>query len=1630
MDRHLQSFRRMFLGLLLASIGVFLPLRAQLDPRLQASKTDFLDLYQKSTTAALKPEVVTVFDFSGSMQRFMFHPLYVNTDRDDNDGAQNISFTLHPAVAAGDPIPQNNTYTIYAISTQDTRVYAQINLTVDSAGGVTASNSWAAYPTGSSYHSGTYFRTSSSLITVSGSGTTRTLTWTMTFKSTSSSSRNVNPSDSWSSDPSSSLSPTSHTLSAVSVAAGATKTQTHSTTWTVPAYVPDLPGTPAVPAYVTSALSASGLTTTFIGLVKPDGTLVTESDADGSKSPPAGTPALTGLSSGKDDVRNWVRAASHVRFSAVVGSDTRTLDIPLPWKITDANSTGNPLTSRTVLDKVIKKGVTYGSGLNMELDTSYQLSSGGYVLSGNSTTVKLAVVDYVSKYIGWAFSGKYADGTWKGKYIVFDAANASLVGGQGNVSWGQGWGNAAKGNSIMLPTYNPANGAYVSEASVDASKHILPGMTRAQAVKRAAIETWIANQASVLWAFRFLDPDSEGAPTGTTIQNNSASTLNNTAGVPTSITYGTDSAWTILNNTSAQGKNSTTGNSVTGMKRLAIMCAGNSTPLTYATANALAQFNDPNNVFKSVETGTDTPSSCMAHFLIVFTDGNDNNNSGTYNANSTTPYLTNNSLSLLSGNQAIIKDPTLIDRYGKNWNIFTFAAVAAHLSDTSIGTIPGTDYLAASAKAAGTSDTPSAFLPFAIKKRDTVDFGSSGHRITTMTLGVSLGGYYTDDETTYSLSGKRALFRAALLGDPTIKSGSVADFHGFDPAIDWIPNPDNPSEFPDVGLRNPKTNNAYFFDGSDPEKLVSSLKVALANITGASNVNSVANPNLPFIGASLGKQVYLGKFVPPTTGGPIWSGDLLMFATQEVNGQTKIIDNSGTVVTKLDASTAQWSAANAMSTANRLWSARKLYTRLPGDANKAEYGLTAFGDIDTAFANIKDYIMTKGPDGTTKPSTGPYPVVARDPAVSDTTKQAVIQRAMGADSKAALDANGRPTANRSTIMGDIIDSSPSAISYTMTSTLKSNLPSALSGFDGTRFRMVLTGTNQGWLHAFGEVTKDSTATVSGKSVTVVQGKVDELWSFMPTDFLGQLDYVYGDGASGNNHRFMVDGAPIVYHLDLPPSTGGSGNGTVDSSERAIAIFGLRKGGRSYYAIDIHDPFNPTLKWSLCPDEADYFPSSRIVTGGPSLTAVKTVLATLGLSTTTPALGRLMFNGIVRDAVFFGGGFSTADIEANFMDKDGAATKLGRSVIALDVYTGEVLAAVDMTTVSSTIGCIPAGLIPFEFFVNSGMAQRAYFMDYLGGLWSWGSGLTVDSGSNKGYRIDSSELTAWTVDGKAGSTSAIRKVAQDGSGNNALYSTAPVPFRVGTFLGTGKTTGTVTAPTPAAVGVAMISGDRNNPVDTQYTDGTGSNRPSGHRLTVVFDRQDSGLWGLDTAGIQDKNLINVSSQTEPPGTGTAASKIITPGSDTYFLTNSGDPYFGYYMQLGAGVGAAPDYFIPKGISEPMVVAGSLFYSYFTPTTLDVCKGGDGQTDTNLICDVYRPMASDSRTTVSCVSGTKATWQGVASTFSAFGTRGVIQGGAVLVTNPPTGASKTAMDLKTIMGANQQRFPKPRVWRTVH
>jgi Tfp pilus tip-associated adhesin PilY1 len=905
------------------------------------------------------------------------------------------------------------------------------------------------------------------------------------------------------------------------------------------------------------------------------------------------------------------------------------------------------------------------------------------------------------------------------------------------------------------------------------------------------------------------------------------------------------------------------------------------------------------------------------------------------------------------------------------------AGVAAHGGNLNIGAM--VDPLTVTYPSSGSI---SAFAPFWVKKRgtgsDAMTF-SYPHPIQTMTVGVSLGVNWSGSPTQpialnvppISLnsditSAKYRLLATATFGDPRKTTYNIAT------AIPYTVND---------GVTD--SNSVYFFDGTAPQTLVDNLDRAFKEAASIANQNSNAVPTVPFVGLGLASQIYLGNFTPPKEGGPVWPGDLLMFPTKQVNGETVILDKAGAPVsTTLSASNATWAASAALY--NRKWDQRKIWTRLPATTSVPSPALIPFmfkptSGSTTQFDAIKAYIATSS-------------------SYTEAQKSDLIKFIMGAD----LTLAAQP--NRSTIMGDVINSAPAVVEYTLTDAIRTGLPAtlsaALSAHSGARFRVLFVGTNQGMFHAFGEISWTDSTTDPANPIT--RGAVDELWAFVPTDFLANLDYMQ----TVNTHRFLVDGSPYVYHLDLPVGTNLSGNGTIDSTETARVIFGLRKGGRSYYALNITDPFTPSMAWAVSADESATIPTSRVEYSDP--TKAKTVIKNLGFSTSTISVGRVQYGTTaptLRDAVFLGGGLSTTEVDAEF-----TPALLGRSALAVDASNGNILNVWDFSTTSGTtigIGSVSTGLVPFEYFLNSGLVQRAYFTDSNGSLWALGSGKTTTASDGKSYRRDSSNLGAWTTDGNFGSMASVRKVYTGAT--NEYISTVPAPFLTGNVP---LSAGTI------PVGIALVSGDRNNPLDRNYTTAT---MPTRHRLTVVFDNQEATL---GTTPILTTNLYDVPDS--PAGT---TPPEVVPGSSSYYLAKGKR---GYDILFPAKTGG----FLPKGINEPLVLGGALLFSYFMPTLSDPCSGGSGTTSTNRVCDVLAPVYMGNTTLaanaygVACQGGQVFTWSGVATSFSARSTVTANQAGMLATTGGTAGGGSSTTSIRTIFGQVKDRLPRPRTWRTVH
>lgn len=156
-----------------------------------------------------------------------------------------------------------------------------------------------------------------------------------------------------------------------------------------------------------------------------------------------------------------------------------------------------------------------------------------------------------------------------------------------------------------------------------------------------------------------------------------------------------------------------------------------------------------------------------------------------------------------------------------------------------------------------------------------------------------------------------------------------------------------------------------------------------------------------------------------------------------------------------------------------------------------------------------------------------------EPTVSD-----MISWAKGED---IADVDNNPATTTRYVMGDPLHAQPTAIDY---------------GTAGAADVIVFSATNDGYLHAI-----DADTGV-------------ELWSFVPKELLKNFASLFAD-QSGKYKQYGIDGniTSVIFDEDK--------NGQIDGANDFVYIvFGMRRGGANYYALDVTSKNSPRLLWNV------------------------------------------------------------------------------------------------------------------------------------------------------------------------------------------------------------------------------------------------------------------------------------------------------------------------------------------------------------------------------------------------------------------------------------------------------------------
>ncbi len=261
-------------------------------------------------------------------------------------------------------------------------------------------------------------------------------------------------------------------------------------------------------------------------------------------------------------------------------------------------------------------------------------------------------------------------------------------------------------------------------------------------------------------------------------------------------------------------------------------------------------------------------------------------------------------------------------------------------------------------------------------------------------------------------------------------------------------------------------------------------------------------------------------------------------------------------------------------------------------------------------------------------------------------------------------------------MGDMLHSEPVVITY----------QTADDQGSGKR-QYIFAATNEGYLHAF-----DASTGL-------------EQFAFMPKELLKNVSNQFtGEG----EHKYGIDGQISYWHNDE------NNNGNVDGSEHVWLYFGLRRGGHSYYALDVTNIDRPILKWVINNDTSGF--------------------SDLGQTWSMPYIANVLVDGTKTPAVIFTGGndidqdygkgesYTEASVTGNITADE------GKNIYIVNASNGHLLWKMSskVNNYSELTHAIPGGARILDVNRN-GLLDRMYFADTGGDVWRLDLGEDLTTG---------------------------------------------------------------------------------------------------------------------------------------------------------------------------------------------------------------------------------------------------------------------------------------------------------------
>ena len=386
-------------------------------------------------------------------------------------------------------------------------------------------------------------------------------------------------------------------------------------------------------------------------------------------------------------------------------------------------------------------------------------------------------------------------------------------------------------------------------------------------------------------------------------------------------------------------------------------------------------------------------------------------------------------------------------------------------------------------------------------------------------------------------------------------------------------------------------------------------------------------------------SAYYAMFLPGR--GPRWSGNLKKL---QVTSDGVLVDKTGSV--------AIGDTGDIKDTACTFWS---LCTAKPDGKNVMEGGVIEALQMATPSTGISGRtIYSNLTNPMSNLSQVSETILSTNMGIIQADVSDVVKWLYGYD--VDLDnPGGSETDFRSDIMGDPLHSKPLALNF---------------GTKANPDIRIILGTNQGLVHMFKDTGSD----------------VEESWAFIPTELLSNVPLLKENVANGGHSVYGMDGSPVAY---TETDTSGRVN-------KAWVFMGMRRGGSSYYALDVTSPDSPSVKWVITPNSAGF--------------------SALGQTWSDPIVTTVP--GHTGPVLIFGGGYDASLYDANTVPST-AATK-GKAVYIVNADTGALIHAFsdtgsDGTKLDSLVDSIPNSVAILDSN-NDGATDRIYATDVGGNVW--------------------------------------------------------------------------------------------------------------------------------------------------------------------------------------------------------------------------------------------------------------------------------------------------------------------------